>query len=109
MGYDVHITRREDWWDESGPEITEQEWHTVVAADPDLKMTSATTGDDQVPHWIAEMTAHPPEHRLGTAIHWFSPADISAKNPTDILIGKMRAVARSLEARVQGDDGEHYD
>ncbi|GGV66645.1 hypothetical protein GCM10010277_74610 [Streptomyces longisporoflavus] len=109
MGYDVHITRRDNWWDDSGPEITETEWRTVIATDPDLEMTPPDLIDGQHPIWTAEMVTHPPEKRFGTAIHWFSPSDISAKNPTDILISKMQAVAQALGARLQGDDGEYYD
>ncbi|MER7721983.1 hypothetical protein ABTX99_34530 [Streptomyces flaveolus] len=36
MGYELHITRRDDWWDEEGSAISRQEWESVVAADPDL-------------------------------------------------------------------------
>lgn len=63
MGYDIHITRRDDWWD---------------------------------------------EERLGTALNWAS-GEISAKNPSCILIVKMRRVAKALNARGLGDDGEYYD
>ncbi|MFD8570117.1 hypothetical protein [Streptomyces sp. NPDC059639] len=108
-GYDVHSTRRDDWSDESGLEITEQEWEAVVTADPDLQMVPAAPSEGQPLRWTAEMVTHPPEKRFGTAVHWFSPTDISAKNPTDTLIRKIQTLARALDARVQGDDGEYYD
>ncbi|MFI1400976.1 hypothetical protein [Streptomyces sp. NPDC020681] len=108
MGYDIHITRREIWWDQEGPEITAAEWAAVVEADPELEMVPAAPGWDGPTQWTAQMVTHPREERLGTALHWNS-GEISAKNPTDLLIGKMRHIAGTLNARVQGDDGEHYD
>ena len=81
MGYDVHITRRENWWDEEGQDINTAEWEAVVTADPDL----------------------------GTAPLWWTTGRIVSKNPSDAVIAKMRVVAKALHARVQGDDGEYYD
>ena len=81
MGYDVHITRRENWWDEEGQDITAAEWEAVVAGDPGLA--------------VAPM--------------WWNAGRIVSKNPSDAVIATMREVAVVLEAKVQGDDGEHYD
>ena len=36
--YDVHVTRREDWSDMEGPDISEAEWRSVVEADPELRL-----------------------------------------------------------------------
>ncbi|MFF4259769.1 hypothetical protein ACFY1L_52345 [Streptomyces sp. NPDC001663] len=107
MGYDIHITRRANWWDDEGPEITTAEWETVVEADAELEMVPEPPGWDGPRHWIAQMITHPPEERLGTALYWDS-GEIRAKNPTDILIAKMRQPAIALNAKVQGDDGEYY-
>jgi hypothetical protein len=38
MGYDVHITRKDDWSDEEGPEISLAEWLAVVDADPEMRL-----------------------------------------------------------------------
>ncbi|MFI7503948.1 hypothetical protein ACIBVL_36815 [Streptomyces sp. NPDC049687] len=81
MGYDVHITRRENWWDEEGQDISTAEWEAVVAADPGLVMTPM----------------------------WWSAGLIVSKNPSDAVIATMCKVAKMLDARVQGDDGEYYD
>jgi hypothetical protein len=35
VGYDVHITRKENWFDENGPAISLDEW---AAVDPDPKI-----------------------------------------------------------------------
>jgi hypothetical protein len=108
MGYDIHITRREDWWDEDGPVIATHEWEALVENDADLTMIAPPPGWSGPSQWTAVMTTHPREERLGTALHW-EAGEISAKNPSDTLIAKMRQLARALHARVQGDDGEYYD
>jgi len=41
MGYDLHITRRDDWSDQ-GHDITSDEWLKLIAADPELTLTPAT-------------------------------------------------------------------
>jgi hypothetical protein len=38
MGYDLQITRKEDWWDPDGPEISMAEWLALVAADPEMRL-----------------------------------------------------------------------
>ncbi|MFE6049245.1 hypothetical protein ACFQ6N_00635 [Kitasatospora sp. NPDC056446] len=81
MGYDVHITRRENWWDEEGQDVSAAEWEAVIAADPGLVM-------------------HP---------MWWSAGWIVSKSPSDAVIATMREVAKVLDARLQGDDGEYYD
>ncbi|MEU6389108.1 hypothetical protein [Streptomyces sp. NPDC046939] len=107
MGYDLHITRRDDWYDEAGPEITAAEWVALVETDPDLAMVPPSPDWSGPPQWIADMVTHPPEGRMGTALRWDS-GEIRAKNPSEVLIGKMQQVAAALNARVQGDDGELY-
>ncbi|GAA5020183.1 hypothetical protein [Kitasatospora paranensis] len=75
----MHITRRENWWDEAGQGIGAAEWGALVAADP----------------------------CLATAPMWFTAGRIVSKNPGDAVIAKMREVAKVLKARIQGDDGEY--
>ena len=38
MGYDVHITRRQNWSDPSGPVISLAEWVAVVESDPEMRL-----------------------------------------------------------------------
>ncbi|WP_224277024.1 hypothetical protein [Streptomyces sp. LS1784] len=81
MGYDVHITRRENWWDEEEQDINPAAWEAVVADDLGLAM----------------------------APMWWTAGRIVSKNPSDAVIATMCQVAKVLNARVQGDDGEYYD
>lgn len=78
MGYDLHITRRRRW-SEPGAGIAESEWLAVAEREPDLRQQ----------------------------LDW-ADGVISAKNPDPPLIDTMVRIARALDARVQGDDGEMY-
>ncbi|MCX4566153.1 hypothetical protein ACFYMR_00410 [Streptomyces albogriseolus] len=107
MGYELHITRRDDWWDEEGPEISRQEWESAVAADPDLVMQPIPDGWPADAFSSALMTTRPDQEDGTEALHW-DQGLVSAKHPSDVLIAKMCELARRWRARVQGDDGEHY-
>lgn len=100
MGYVLHITRRRDWSDPAGPEISFQEWLTHVRSDPELRM-DASLGDD-VTVWSG-----PSAHEL-PGLFWVD-GNIETKYPDEALIRKMVAIATTLGGSVQGDDGERYD
>ncbi|MEU1622670.1 hypothetical protein ABZ479_35910 [Streptomyces sp. NPDC005722] len=108
MGYDLHITRRDDWWDDEGPEIGRQEWEAAVAADPDLVMQPVPDGWAADAFSSASMTTRPEREDATEMLHW-DEGLASAKHPSDVLIAKMCDLAGHLGAKVQGDDGEHYD
>ncbi|MFD0403203.1 hypothetical protein ACFVHI_34595 [Kitasatospora sp. NPDC127121] len=46
---------------------------------------------------------------LAMAPMWRTAGRIVSKNPSDAVIATMCRVAKVLNARVQGDDGEYYD
>ena len=113
MGYDVHITRREDWSDTEGPDIPEADWRSVVEGDPELRLVGAaeraTPGGEILRYEdqdLAEWSGHPAED-----VVWFDfwHGQVIVKNPDELTLAKMRQLARMLQARVQGDDGEFYD
>jgi hypothetical protein len=102
MGYDLHITRKENWFDEDGPLITGAEWRALIERDPELTLDTSMRlkmkdGDYIFAAWNGEQGA------LG---HYHG--EITAKNPDKPLIIKMVNVAKALGAKVQGDDGETY-
>src|SRR3954467_11033594 len=43
MGYDLHITRKENWTDDGGPTISEAEWRRVIEEDPELQLDTETS------------------------------------------------------------------
>ncbi|HEX6168355.1 MAG TPA: hypothetical protein VFZ33_01590 [Chitinophagaceae bacterium] len=113
MGYDLHITRREDWADTATPDITLDEWMAYVVNDKELELTKeieigAETQFHNSPgycEWNAHPTKNDPNDRP-----WFAyrKGSINTKNPDVPIIRKMLQIASALNAKVQGDDGEFY-
>jgi hypothetical protein len=99
MGYDLHITRADLWAANEGREITRQEWHCLVADDPELAL-DPVNGEDYA-LWSG-MCRYPDP--------WFQwwRGNISTKNPDRAVVNKMLQLASRLGAKVQGDDGEVY-
>lgn len=115
MGYDLHITRKLNWFDAS-PAIDLQEWLEYVANDPDLQHdgfaeTPAANGDmlriesQGICIWKGYSGGGNPE---STAWLTWNAGNVVAKNPDDEIRKKMWSIAQSLGASVQGDEGEHY-
>jgi hypothetical protein len=98
VGYDLHITRRKNW-SEAGNDITAEEWLAYVAKDPELSLSPEN--GPQFALWSGKSKHADPW------LDWFN-GNIYAKNPDEVLIDKMVAIGRSLNAQVQGDDGEIY-
>jgi len=108
MGYELHITRKEEWSDENGPEISAAEWKAVVRADPEMQVEYRYPGGRVVSDeskgdtiWIVGN-----EDR---ACFYFHNGNVVAKSPDREIVQKMWSLAQGLAARVQGDDGEFYD
>lgn len=107
MGYDVHITRAAHWADNAGHEIQPDEWRDIVAADPELDMrgVAEANGLQYRNPLLAVWTAHPEDPEV-----WldYSNGNIVVRNPDAHVLRKLCALATTLRARVQGDEGEHY-
>jgi hypothetical protein len=104
IGYDLHITRAEDWGDSAEAPITPDEWKAYVDAAPDLEWEPERPWTHMEVD-LAVWTAHP------TPDAWLALLDgqIETKNPDAPMRTKMYEIATALGARVQGDDGEFYD
>lgn len=116
MGYDVHITRKENWFDESGPTIGIDEWKALVQSDPDMRLdgyASAVVGDGSVLRidsaGLAVWTAHKGSGVSGN-VAWFDfrQGNVVVKNPDGEILRKMWQLAQLLESKVQGDECEVY-
>jgi hypothetical protein len=101
MGYDVHITRAESWAENEDAAITLEEWECCVERDPELMPDP----DNGMP--MAVWTAHPDGDEARPWLSWDN-GNITTKNPDEALLEKMLSIAESLDAKVQGDDGEEY-
>lgn len=98
-GYDIHVTRKPFWADETGAVITTAEWLAYVGSDPEIVQDAANTTDDFIVSISGESFPL-----------WYNPqlGEVFTKNPSDNAINKLKEIARSLRAEVQGDDGERY-
>ena len=116
MGYDVYITRKSNWFDKGGPEITLEEWVEYVKADPEMRLDErAQVENDKgqilriespgMAVWLA-YSGHDIEGNMAWLTH--RRGSIVVKNPDEEMLGKMWRIARRLSAKVQGDEGEFY-
>ena len=117
MGYDLHITRAAYWAEtEDANKISFEEWLAYVESDNELQLTKGyqiripgvVDTFQNVPgfcNWSGHSTMK------NDSQPWFDYSDgcISTKNPDEEVIRKMISIAESLNAKVQGDDGEFYD
>ena len=116
MGYDVHITRREQWFDRTGPEVTLDEWLAVVRDDPEMRLdrfAEAQLSGGEVLRVddpsMAVWTAYSKHGRDGNmAWMWHSRGNVMAKNPDQEILRKMWQLSQKLSARLQGDEEELY-
>jgi hypothetical protein len=97
MGYDLHITRAEEWIFSSKTAISAQEWLDIIKADPEL-IPSPENGEYFV-IWRG-CTQYPDT--------WFNWQDgqIYTKNPDKATLRKLFQMAQKLDAQLQGDEGE---
>jgi hypothetical protein len=117
MGYDVHITRKQNWWDDSGSEISLDEWIAVVTGDEDMRLdgyAQAQLRDGSVlrheSNGLSVWTAYSGHGKDGN-MAWFDLCHgcVVVKNPDPEILQKMWSLAQDFSAKVQGDDGELYD
>lgn len=116
MGYDIHITRKAHWFDETGPGLTLQEWLDYISRDDEMRAdgfaeVAAPNGDIiriESPG-IAVWTAYSGQGaERGTAWFCHFKDRITVKNPDPQIVRKMYEISSSLGAKVQGDEGEEY-
>ena len=98
-GYDAHITRKANWFDDAGPRIAFKEWLKYVHTDAQVKRDPLNSKNDF-------MVTLPGE----SFPLWFNPdlGEVYTKDPSPKALAKLIEIAKKLRARVQGDDGEFY-
>lgn len=117
MGYELHITRKENWFDEDlTADISLEKWIELVNNDPEMRLdheaTATTTGSEAITVYsigLSVWTAYPLDGINGNRA-WFSyeRGNICVKNPDKEIIQKMLAIAALLGAKVMDDEGEVY-
>lgn len=103
MGYDVHITCKENWHDEDTTnDIALPEWQAYINSALDFSVENPLTG---TAIWRGYSKQ---ELNNGYACFFWHNGNISVKNPDDEILKKMLEIASEFLASVQGDDGEFY-
>ncbi len=98
-GYDLHITRKVHWADSNGPTISQAEWREYVKHDGQVARDPANSEFDFVVSLTGESFPIWLDPKLG---------ELVTKDPSQRAVAKLIDIARTLRARVQGDDGELY-
>ncbi len=103
MSYCLHITRKENWYDDDRP-IAREEWVRVAAADAELEPYEEMQADEDDPVYRLDRpgldVAFSHDEDTGNI-------DVSCGYFEDVL-PKVLEIAARLGAVVQGDDGEYY-
>lgn len=105
MGYELYITKKAEWYDQTGPKIPIEAWQALISSDPDL-IAYERDSDSYLPAFLNG----PIKSELKT---WgrglfYSHGDISVKKPNRETLAKMVSIASKLNARVIGDRDEIY-
>ena len=117
MGYDIHITRAEDWTESEATPILLEEWLALARSDPEMRVDSsaeATTTQGETIRYenpgVAVWTGYSKDGEGGNHA-WFDhrSGEIVVKNPDQEILRKMGRIAKRLGAKVQGDEREFYD
>jgi hypothetical protein len=116
MGYDIHITRKDLWFDNDGPEIELTEWIAYVNGDAEMRLdgfAEAMSGSGETLQvegeglsvWLGYSG-----HQENGNMAWFDfrRGSIVVKNPDTEVLKKMWSIATALSAKVQGDESELY-
>ncbi len=115
MGYDVHITRKEEWFNEEGEEISLEEWRKYIKSSPGMRLDGFA--EAETPNGILRVESEGLSVWIGSSVHkegenmvWldYFEGNIKVKNPDEEVLKKMFKIAKALSAKVQGDECEIY-
>jgi len=98
-GYDVHLTRKAHWSDDRGPKVTLEEWYAYVKGDKQIARDANNTENDfvvTVGHEVFPL--------------WYVPSigELRTTDPSPTALKKLIEIAKRINVKVQGDDGEIY-
>src|SRR6185295_18006682 len=96
---DYFITRALKWQDPQGPEIISEEWHALVAGDPELSFPADGSGRVR---WVSADTGD-------TGMLEWASTGIVAHEANDAFLRKLLLIASRLDAKVLDADGKHYE
>jgi hypothetical protein len=113
MAYEVHITRKVNWFDEEGPSITLEDWRLYAIEDKDLKLDALPeqSGDQSTLRMESPGSALWATRKAqGKGQVWFRHFRdrVTVRDPDVETLMKMYKMAGKLGGKVQGNDGEFY-
>ncbi|MCL9807634.1 hypothetical protein NAT51_19080 [Flavobacterium amniphilum] len=101
MGYNLHITRKDTWFDDEDQNIISfEEWTEYVSKNPNLYND---------PDNDRNSFYHVGQNEDWPLWYWEECGNIHTKNPDKDAIIAMVKIAGDLNAKVIGDDHERYD
>lgn len=116
MGYDLYITRKDDWSDVDGQDITLDDWMGYVHLDRSLQVDGARAA--AVDPRVASGAKEPshvlwldwPDREVGLreAWIWLERGNLVATDADLRFRQKLFLIAVGLEARLMGENGEVY-
>jgi len=116
MGYDVHITRKNDWLDDDGEEISISEWKNYISSDPEMRLDGyaeaiTPNGTLRVESEGMAVWLNWSKHEKDGGMAWMdhSGGNVISTNPDDEVLKKMFEISLILNAKVQGEECEVYD
>lgn len=110
MGYEVHISRKNDFdnYDEES-NITMDEWRAMVDAADDLTWEPAPgaeiPGNFEYCYWLK----HPEQDESNRPWFQFYGGSVSTKWTDTASLRLMLRMAEALKGRMHGDEGEFYE
>jgi hypothetical protein len=118
MGFELHITRKEDAYDDAPALVIPlAEWLAYVAGDPEFRLDNFAQVDLRdggvlrtEKEGIAVWTAYSHDGvRQNHAWFTYYKGSVDVKNPDQEIINKMVDIAQLLGARVVDDEGTAYE
>ncbi|GDY13303.1 hypothetical protein LBMAG53_21810 [Planctomycetota bacterium] len=114
MGYDIHITRKDEW-SEDGNDIPLNTWINYCSIDGEMTIVNTAEVDlenkeklSYSNNGLAIWNKYSKNTDQNKAWFDYQSGNIVVKNPDQEIIDKMIRISKALGAKVQGDDGECY-
>lgn len=113
MAYDIHITKRKNWFDK-GFDISLEEWKKLLEIDSELipsdKVEGETKDGDKFVYVLKGSLLAKWVNPITHNVVWFNYHNgiVDVSNPDDSTIKRVKDIASKLNAKVQGDELEIY-
>lgn len=103
MGYDLHITRADEWEDAEDDPIPLDEWVAFARGWVELTETDALDDGTGAPVFILG-----DDPAVSAALYW-SGGRIKVRGADESYVPPLVDIALALDSVVLGDDGEAYE